>query len=148
MTAYTHWFGHPLASPPVLTSVLLIDDNDRYAGLLAEGLGLASERITRCRDAASGIAAFQSHHPHYDGVITDISMETELAGLRVLRAVRATPGYTGVLASATTAVNHRHGFWFNRWFFRWRYRADYLIPKRPLSRDGTMLWLALRPPAV
>jgi len=66
--------------------ILLIEDDERLAAMLAEYLGEAGLEVTACRDAASGLA--RAARGGIDALVLDV-MLPDLDGFEVCRRVRA-----------------------------------------------------------
>jgi len=66
--------------------ILLIEDDERLAAMLAEYLGEAGLEVTACRDAASGLA--RAARGGIDALVLDL-MLPDLDGFEVCRRVRA-----------------------------------------------------------
>ena len=69
--------------------LLMIEDDARLAGMVAEYLGRSGYAVTHAADAMAGLAAVQQRLP--DLVILDL-MLPDLDGLEVCRRLRALPG--------------------------------------------------------
>jgi DNA-binding response OmpR family regulator len=67
--------------------LLMIEDDDRLAGMVAEYLGRSGYTVSHAPDAAAGLAALQ-HQPKPDLVILDL-MLPDMDGLEVCRRIRA-----------------------------------------------------------
>ncbi|MBD3166295.1 response regulator [bacterium] len=134
------WDGTGGGEPPKWTSVLIVDDNDRYARALGDQMTAGGAAVERALNAADGIKRLQNDAARFDGIITDISMETQISGLRILRRARKL-GFKGEIAVATTGLDTPLGYLFNRLFLGVLMRADYLIPKRPIKQRGTIDWI-------
>jgi len=121
--------------------VLLADDNDRYAEALTRDLRKrGAQEVIRVFDAASAVEKLRTEGDTIDTVVTDISMETQVSGLQVLRAARH--GHPGrLVVVATTGLDTHLGFLFNRFFLGRLYKCDYLIPKKPIKQDGRVFWV-------
>lgn len=130
--------GRP-SRPPVLKSVLLVDDNDRYARAITEDLEGRGAAVTRARTAAAGRRLI-TRGCGFDGIVTDITMETQISGLGVLLKAR-TAGFRGVLATASTGLDSGFGWIFNRLFLGSLMGCRYLIPKRLIRERGTVAWI-------
>ncbi|APZ42007.1 response regulator [Acidihalobacter ferrooxydans] len=139
----SRWFGLAVGQSPAFKHVLVVDDNDFYAQRLTADLTARGAQVQRARTAAEGMALLERHGADFDAVVTDISMETELAGLKVLRKARRC-NFRGRVATATTALDSRVGFTVNRFVLGVLHRSDYLIPKKPIDKDGHVLWLQIR----
>ena len=66
--------------------ILIIEDDERLAAMLAEYLGAAGFEVTACRDGASGLA--RAARGDVDALILDV-MLPDLDGFEVCRRVRA-----------------------------------------------------------
>lgn len=137
------WHGLEVSESPVFRRVLVVDDNDYYAEQLTADLVSRGALCERACSASEGIAMLSQDSDRFDAVITDISMETELAGLKVLRHARRI-AFAGQVGTATTALDARWAFTLNRFFLGVVYQADYLIPKRPITQKGEVLWIRVR----
>lgn len=126
--------------PPEVEKVLIVDDNDRYAKALTEHLQRRGAEVERARSAKEGIKALKERAAAYSCVITDISMETQLSGLGVLRRARKL-GFRGLLVTASTGLDSRIGYLVNRFVLGTLYRCDYLIPKKPIKKRGKVAWI-------
>lgn len=135
------WYGRIVGSSPTFRKALVIDDNDFYANHLTNDLESRGAIVTRAETAKEGIEILLNEGECYDGLITDISMETELAGLRVLKAARQCR-FSGKVATATTGLDYAWSFFLNRFFLGRMYHSDFLIPKRPIDEWGHVLWIA------
>ena len=121
--------------------VLLADDNDRYAEALTNDLRKrGAEEVIRVFDAATAVLKIREEGDTIDTVVTDISMESQISGLKVLRAARKNRPDRLVVV-ATTGLDTKLGFLFNRLLLGKLYRCDFLIPKRPIKRDGNIFWI-------
>ncbi len=124
-----------------MTRVLLVDDNDKYADILSGDLKKRGvEEILRAYDADQGVAMLREHGDNIDAVITDISMESQISGLKVLKAARQN-GSQRILAVASTGLDTKLGMKLNRWLMGTVYQSDYVIPKKPIKSDGRVFWL-------
>lgn len=140
MVPTTVWRGQPVTAPPQGQTFLVADDNDGYADALGQDLQGRGGRMLRARSAREGIALFQAHRAALDGVITDIDMETQLAGMRLVYHINRAK-FSGSLTVTTTGLDASWAFAWNRWVFTRLFPVDYLIPKRPIRRRGEVLWL-------
>lgn len=121
--------------------VLLADDNDRYAEALTHDLRKrGATEIIRVFDAASAVEKLREDGDSIDTVVTDISMETQISGLKVLREAHKGDSKRLVVV-ATTGLDTKLGFLFNRFFLGTLYKCDFLIPKRPIKQDGRIFWI-------
>ena len=134
------WHGQAVVAPPAAGHYLIVDDNDRYAAALAADAQARGGTSLRARSAREGIDLYRERFATLAGVITDIDMETQLAGLRVVYYLNR-QGFRGILAVATTGLDAAWAFRWNRWVFSRLLPVDYLIPKRPIRQAGQVLWL-------
>lgn len=137
------WFGVATSEPPVFRHVLIVDDNEFYAAQLTADLVARGAHVVHRANAADGMAELEARGHEFDAVISDIAMETELAGLNVLHKARRC-GFRGHLASATTGLDTWWGFALNRLILGGLYRCNYLIPKRPIRSTGSVYWIPAR----
>lgn len=132
--------GCRAVEPPPFQHVLVVDDNRFYAEVLSKDLRSREAIVERAASAEEGLAILADHGTRFDALVTDISMENELAGLRLLR-LRRRGGFDGKVAVSSTALDSRFGMFVNRWILISLYRADYLIPKRPIRNERAVQWL-------
>jgi hypothetical protein len=132
--------------PPEFERVLLVDDNDRYAAAITGDLLSRGAEVVRMRSAAAGVEAIRASGG-FDCIVTDITMETQISGLRVLTAARRT-GFRGALVTASTGLDTWPGFVFNRFVLGTLFGCHYLIPKRLIKRRRKVAWIQIgKPPA-
>ncbi len=126
-----------------LKKVLLADDNDRYAKALTEHMLEAGVgEVIRAYNAKEAIEYLKAHGDEVDGVVSDISMETQISGLKVLKAARK--GSKRMVTTATTGLDTKIGYIINYFFLGILYRCDFLIPKRPIKQDGIINWIPVK----
>jgi len=111
-----------------MKKLLLVDDNDKYASILREHFEKLEYTIFR---AKSGIEAFEILNKngieYFNVILTDITMETRLAGLSFLSKVKKM-NYSGTIAVASTGLDFRFLVFLSRLCLG-IYGVDYLIPK-------------------
>lgn len=122
-----------------LGRVLLVDDNDRYADALTADLQARGAEVIRAYDATEGVRRLREEDPPFDGVVTDISMETQVSGLRVLREARRRG--IRLIAVASTGLDTPIGYFLNRLILGRLLGGTHLIPKRPIKQRGEILWI-------
>jgi CheY-like chemotaxis protein len=134
--------------PGSLRRVLLVDDNDRYAeAITADLIKRGVEEVVRAVNAKEGIELLRLSGEEFDGVVSDISMEHQISGLKVLRVARKIHKGSAyhdkplMVACATTGLDTPVGFAINNFLLGKIFRCDYLIPKRPIKRDGKIIWI-------
>lgn len=135
------FYGFKINTPPAFKRVLIIDDNPHYADRIeADILKRSDAEIVKAVSAAGGMAIMDAEHDKFDAIVTDMSMESEYAGMRVLRHARKI-GYKGHLCVATTALDYWYGLFTTGLVFRYYFGADYMIPKRPINHEEKVYWL-------
>lgn len=121
--------------------LLLVDDNDHYASLLTDYFAPRGFALERAYSAKQGLERYTTQAPdYYAAVITDITMETRLAGFWLVRQLRKA-GYTGTMMIASTAFNEIPIIDLHRAFYLGQ-GIQFLIPKREL-RQGKPLFYPL-----
>lgn len=111
-----------------MKELLLVDDNDKYAAILEEYFAERGYRSTRAVDAAEGLAKFDERPLDYFKVIvTDITMESQLAGIFMLGKIRRR-GYGGTVVVASTGFDVPMVVPLSRTCLR-PYGVHFLIPK-------------------
>jgi two-component system, cell cycle sensor histidine kinase and response regulator CckA len=109
-TTVTLWFpagsGHdveapPLTAepgkaiaPPVVASILVLEDEDRIRAMLVEALASAGHHVESATDGLTGLARFQGGA--FDVVLTDLSLP-ECSGLDVASSVKRLRPHTPVI---------------------------------------------------
>lgn len=131
--------GRP-GRPPALKRVLLVDDNDRYATAITRDLESRGAEVVRVRSAVEGVALLAGRSMDFDGIVMDITMETQISGLRVLSAAKRMR-FAGVTATASTGLDTGIGFLFNRFLLGSIYGCRYLIPKRLIKKRKKVAWI-------
>lgn len=127
--------------PKPYATALIIDDNDFYAQAITKDLARrGTTSFTRADSAAQGIALLDTQGEAFDLVVTDISMESEYAGVRVLNHLKRKQ-LPGDYAVATTALNYWFGFYPIGAFYKYYMQVNYMIPKRPIRERNTVLWV-------
>lgn len=124
----------PLAN---FASVLIIDDNRFYASALMEFFQAQGSVCRWQTSAQSGIQMLQE--ADFSCIVTDMSMETETAGMQVLRFCQR-QRVSAVKIVATTALNRCWTLPFLAKYYAW-HGAHYLLPKAPIRAAGQFLFL-------
>ena len=75
-----------------MTSLLMIEDDDRLAGMVSDYLGASGYQVSHAPDAHAGLDRLQQALP--DLVILDL-MLPDMDGLQVCQRIRALPGAAG-----------------------------------------------------
>jgi len=121
-----------MTSPPSLKSALIIDDNDDYAAMLLAQFEPRGFQFTRAHDAREGLEILRRSGTNaYKAIITDITMGSQTAGLRLIRQIRK-HGFRGVLIVASTGFDSPFILQIAKPIMN-MLGADILIPKRPLK---------------
>ncbi len=117
----------------MIEPALMIDDNDDYARLLQEHLEPRGYKFDRAWSAREGLETLlKTGVEKYTLIVTDITMENQTAGLRLIRKIRRN-GYRGVLIVASTGFNIPFVLRLSRPFLT-IWGVDVLIPKEPLKQ--------------
>jgi CheY-like chemotaxis protein len=112
--------------------VLIIDDNRRYTAILRERLEKQGFVVCHELSSQAGFAHLKELHPeHYDIIITDITMETQVSGIYLTWLIRRL-GFKGCLIIYSTGFNTPVGLWASKLFFQ-AFRVNGLIPKNGLK---------------
>ena len=111
-----------------MKQLLLVDDNDKYAAILDEHFAELGYKSTRAVDAADGLAKFDAQSlDHFSVIVTDITMESQLAGIFMLGKIRKR-GYQGTVVVASTGFDVPLVVPLSRACLR-GYGVHFLIPK-------------------
>ncbi|GIX43310.1 MAG: response regulator [Leptospiraceae bacterium] len=114
--------------------LLLVDDNDKYAKILTEYFQKKSYIIDRAYDGKEALEILQSKDlKYYDIILTDITMESQLAGLTFLKKARQI-GYKGKIIIASTGFNYSIAMFLAPLFLN-HLKVDYLIPKTSVLKN-------------
>ncbi len=120
---------------------LIVDDNDTYAAMLLRHLEPDGFRFDRARSAGEGLEMLQKNGAEaYSLIVTDITMEGQTAGMRLIRQLRR-KGYRGIVLVASTGFNFSPVLFFSRFFLK-LWGVDVLTPKEPLRR-GELVCIAV-----
>jgi CheY-like chemotaxis protein len=126
--------------PPALRKILLIDDNDNCAEVFIKDFQSRGTEVVRVSSATEAIELFNGKMKSFDGIVTDITMETQHAGLRILHLIKKSE-YRGIVTVTSTAFNTAIGLVVTRFLLKKFFHCHYLIPKRPLFKAGKVIWL-------
>jgi CheY-like chemotaxis protein len=123
--------------------LLLVDDNDRYAAILDEYFQALGYTSDRARDGAEGYRLFQERgKEHYAVIVTDITMESQMAGIHMLKKIHK-DGYRGTVVVASTGFDFPGATTLSRILLA-GIGIDYLIPKTSvLKKDPLFLGMKL-----
>ncbi len=108
--------------------LLLVDDNDKYAKILSDYFESRGYKIDRAYFGNEALEILKNKGVNYYSVIlTDITMETQLAGLKFLKNARKL-GFKGKIIIASTGFNYNFSLMLAPVFLT-NLGVDYLIPK-------------------
>ena len=124
-----------------MKQILVVDDNDRYANNLEKYFETQGVKTTRAYDAAQGWDLFNKGH--FDAVITDITMETQISGLGLARKIHKS-GYQGQILIATTGFDFPGVMFLSRYILSFYCRLDWMIPKKPLKKGEVLFYPTIR----
>ena len=114
-----------------MESVLIVDDNDRYAKSLTDFFIHLNIPTTRAYTAKDGYEKFKLNK--YTTIISDITMETQTSGLFLVRRIYL-EGFSGKLIIATTGFDVPGVMWLGKFFLPWFAGIGWMIPKVPLKK--------------
>ncbi|NLF32776.1 MAG: sigma-54-dependent Fis family transcriptional regulator [Planctomycetes bacterium] len=84
--------------------ILVVDDEESHAEVIAEGLGRLGHHMTTVNNGAAAIARLRTQH--FDVVVTDLFLGGAEDGLDVLRSARSdSPGTEVILITAHSSVD-------------------------------------------
>ena len=122
-----------------MKKLLLVDDNDKYAKLLADYFKIRGFNIDRAVNASEGLAMYNDHgKDYYDVIVTDITMESQLAGIFMIKKIHKL-GFAGISVIASTGFDVPGGKFFSRLFLR-SYGVDYIVPKTTVIRKAPLFY--------
>jgi CheY-like chemotaxis protein len=113
-------------------NALIIDDNKDYVDMLLQHLEPSGLSFDHRWNAEQGFNTFEEVGPgYYKLIVTDITMEGQMAGMKLIRRMRGY-GFQGVIIVASTGFNNKFFLKLSRWFMR-LWGVDILVPKQPLK---------------
>lgn len=108
--------------------LLIVDDNDKYAALIEEYFSAHGYNADRAYTATEGIEMVKSAGlDHYELIVTDITMEGQLAGVRLISYLHKNK-YHGKVIVASTGFDIFPGMLISKLYFGAK-GVDFLIPK-------------------
>ena len=111
-----------------MKNLLIVDDNDKYARILWEYFEKLGYSIERALDGKTGYEAVTGRGmDHFQVIVTDITMETQMAGMTMLKRLYK-DGYRGIVVVASTGFDVPLARPITRMFFS-GIGIDYLVPK-------------------
>lgn len=118
-------------------TVLIVDDNDKYAFQLISYFNQKNISTQRAVNAAQGYEMFSSFP--YSTIISDITMETQISGLKMVRSIFKS-GYKGEIIIATTGFDVRGVMFLGRFLLPIYAGVGWMIPKVPLKRGEVLFY--------
>lgn len=119
--------------------LLIVDDNNRYAEILKEffaAKGYMTERAVTGEEGLRCVA--EKDLGYYSVIVTDITMESQLAGVTMLGRIHKL-GYKGTVVVASTGFDVPLVTPFSRLFLR-QYGVHYLIPKTTVLKKDILFY--------
>jgi hypothetical protein len=126
-----------LENDQAMQSVLIVDDNDRYANnlkLYFDRINIPSERAF---NAEEGLEIFLKNE--FSAVISDITMESQVSGLLLVRKIYKS-GYKGKIIIATTGFDVWGVMYFSQFILPIYAGVGWMIPKVPLKRGEVLFF--------
>ena len=120
-----------------MQSVLIVDDNDRYANnlkLYFDKINIPSERAFNAKE---GFEIFLSKD--FTAVVSDITMESQISGLLMVRKIYKS-GYKGKIIIATTGFDVRGVMLFSQFLLPVYAGVGWMIPKVPLKKGEVLFY--------
>lgn len=114
-----------------MESILIVDDNDRYANNLSNYFKNLNIPTTRAFTASEGYEKYKL--TPYSAIISDITMETQTSGLFFVRKIY-TEGYQGKIIIATTGFDFPGVMALGRFILPWFAGVGWMVPKVPLKK--------------
>lgn len=122
-----------------MAKCLLVDDNGHYAELLSKYFIEKGFEITWCKNAKEGFEEYSSKdQDYYQLILTDITMESQISGLTMLKKMR-NAGYPGDLVIASTGFDVPLGKFFTRLFFK-NLDIKFLISKKSVLKNSFLFY--------
>ncbi len=115
--------------------LLIVDDNDKYARIFESYFGSKGyTQIDRSVTASGGIDLVKKNGPdYYSLIVTDLTMESQLAGLKLIRYLTKTE-YPGTVVVASTGFDVAAGMFLSHIYFK-KKNVRFLLPKAPLLKN-------------
>jgi hypothetical protein len=121
--------------------LLLVDDRIKYANLIADYFSGYGYMIDRAVSAKEGIERLNTKGiGHYRVVVTDITMEHQLAGLEVIYFLFKKK-YTGTVVMASTGFDVFLGMFFSK-LLMGLFGVHYLVPKAKITDQSFVFYPA------
>jgi hypothetical protein len=120
-----------------METVLIVDDNDRYANNLKTYLDKRNISSERAMSASQGYEMFLA--TQYTTIISDITMETQTSGLVFVRKIFQ-EGYKGKIIIATTGFDVWGVMFLGKYFLPYFGGVGWMIPKVPLKKGEVLFY--------
>jgi FixJ family two-component response regulator len=121
-----------MATP--LRPLLLVDDRHRYTRIITDFFHRIGYTVDCAVTAREGILMLgQKGVDHYEVVVTDITMEHQLAGLSVIRYLYRNK-FSGTVVMASTGFDVFFGMFFSK-LFMGIFGVHYLVPKTTILKE-------------
>jgi hypothetical protein len=120
-----------------METVLVVDDNDRYATNLKIYLDNRNISSERAFTASQGYEMFLASS--YTTVISDITMETQTSGLVLVRKI-FNEGFKGKIIIATTGFDVWGVMFLGKYLLPMFGGVGWMIPKVPLKRGEVLFY--------
>ncbi len=120
-----------------METVLIVDDNDRYANNLRTYLDKRNISSERAMSASQGYEMFLA--TQYTTIISDITMETQTSGLVFVRKIFQ-EGYKGKIIIATTGFDVWGVMFLGKYFLPYFGGVGWMIPKVPLKKGEVLFY--------
>jgi hypothetical protein len=118
---------------PSLRPLLLVDDRAKYTKIITDFFGKIGYAVDSAVTAREGILMLsQKGVDHYRVVVTDITMEHQLAGLSVILFLFRKK-FSGTVVMASTGFDVGLGMFFSK-LFMGILGVHYLIPKTTILK--------------
>ena len=125
--------------------ILIIDDNRRYTSMLRDYFEAAGGTVEHVLSSEAGREYLRKNNPgDLDIIVTDITMETQISGILLVRRMRRL-GFRGCLLIYSTGFNFTSVLHLSRLFFGLM-GADGLLSKASLAGGKPELWAISRCP--
>ena len=122
-----------------MKKLLIVDDNDKYSGILQEYFKNLGYEIDIARTAQEGLDTFRNRsQDHYSVIVTDITMESQTAGLGMLSRIRKL-GFGGTIVVASTGFDFPSVITLSRIFLK-RLGVHYLVRKTTVLQKEPKFW--------
>ena len=120
--------------------LLLVDDNQKYATLLTDYFSKRGYEIDTAVTAGEGLDMFKKSSPdYYSVIVTDITMESQLAGLTMLSKIKKI-GFSGTIVVASTGFDVPTVIPLSRLLLKSWCGVDFLVRKTTVLKEDPEFW--------